>query len=94
VTVDLEAMPQTGLDDAIRTLDLADETMDVGMHVLVDLEEMPSHHCTEQDATETGGGIRRQHEMAERDTPRGSDRTRMPDLEFGEDHRRMTLVVI
>jgi hypothetical protein len=94
MSVDLEAMSQTRLDDAFRALDLTDQTMDVGLQVLVDFEEVPGNHRTQQDSTESGSGICRQHEVAERHTPRGCDRARVPDLEFGEDHRQRTLVVI
>jgi hypothetical protein len=93
VSVDLEPVPQAGLHDVFGALDLADQTMHIGMKILVDFEEMPRHDRAEENATEAGCGVGGQHQMSQRNTTSGGDGPRVPDLEFGEDHRQTTLVL-
>ena len=71
MTVDLEPVAQAGLDDAHAPVDLVDEAMDVGHEIGVDLADRRRGDGAEQQPAETGRRIDGQHEIAERDAPRG-----------------------
>jgi hypothetical protein len=87
VAVDLEPVTQTWLHHAITALHLEDESLDVGVQIIVDFEKMPRNDRTEQHSPETGRRIGRQHEMTESHAPRRRDGPRVPDLEFCQEHR-------
>ena len=76
VAVDLEAVAQPRLDDPLPRLDLADQAMDVGNEVLVDLVDVGGDDGAEEQAAEAGRRVGGQDEVAEGDTrsrrqPRG-----------------------
>ena len=86
VAIDLIAMTQTGLHDSLAPRNLPEETMHVGNEIGVDVTEVSSDNGTEQQASEAGRRLDREHEVAERDTSSGSVRSRMPHLELGQQH--------
>ena len=88
VAVDLEPVTQAGLHDALTRLDLADEQGEVGHQVRVEATDMGRDYAPEQEAAEAGGRLDRQREMTERDATRRRNRTRMLDLELGQQHAK------
>ena len=88
MSVDLEAVPQPRLDDALAVFDLGDEPPDVDVQVAVDPRDVVGDDSAEQQAAEAGGGIGRQHEVPEREPARRRQRTRVEDLDLGEQHDR------
>ncbi len=70
MAVDLEAMAQPGLHDALAPLDLVDEPMEVGEQVRVEVVEVGGDDGAEQDAAEAGRRLDRQDAVAERDPAR------------------------
>jgi hypothetical protein len=49
----LETMTQARLHNAFTTLYLQGEAMNVGMHFLINIEQMSCHDCTQQNTAET-----------------------------------------
>jgi hypothetical protein len=84
VTIDLESMAQTGLGDSFTALNLHQKSMHIGYDVVVDFGYVPGHDRTDQEPTESGGRLARQHHVPERHPTRGSERAGVPHLEFGE----------
>ena len=86
VPVDLEAVAQARLHDAVALLDLADEPGDVAEQVVVDTADVVGDHGTEQEPAEAGRRIDRQHQVAERDPPGRHRRPGVEDLQLGQQH--------
>jgi hypothetical protein len=59
MAVDLESVPQTGLNHTITALHLEDEALNVGVEVFVDFEQVSRHDGTQQHPTESGNGVGR-----------------------------------
>jgi hypothetical protein len=86
VAVDLEAVAEAGLHDALAPLDLGDEAVQVGQEVDVDAGEVAGHDGAEEEAAEARWGLGREDEVAERHAPRGGEGARMPHLQLGQQH--------
>ena len=86
VAIDLEAMAQAGLDDALVPVDLVDQPVDVGDEVLRDVTDVAGDDGAEQQAAEARRRVDGQHEVAEGDPPRRGQRPGVPHLELGEEH--------
>ena len=86
VTIHLEAVAESRLDDAFAALDLADETVDVGHEVVVDVGQVGGDDRAEEQAAEARCRVDRKHHVAEGDTARRHRRAGVPDLEFSEQH--------
>lgn len=86
VTVHLEAVAESRLCDPIATLYLAEQPVYIGRKIVVDLGGVCSDYCAEQQAADTRCRICRQHQMTERHTPRGCDRSGVPHFELGQQH--------
>jgi hypothetical protein len=89
VTVDLISVLQPRLHDTLAATDLIEESMHVGNEIVVHVGKMSSDHGAEQQPAEPGSRIDRQDEVAERDASRRRDGTRMPDFQFGQQHRNL-----
>src|SRR6185369_4967536 len=50
--IGLEAMPEAGLHDAVAELDVADETMEVGKQIRVEIVDVCGDNGSEEDAAE------------------------------------------
>ena len=87
----LEAMPESGLHDAVAELDVADQTMEIGKQIRVEVIDVRSDDRSEQDAAEPGRGIGRQRAVTERDAPRRRERARMPDDQLGQNGQEVPL---
>ena len=88
VPVDLVAVTQARLRDALSVFDLADQPVDIGHQIGVDVGQMRRDHRTEQQTSEAGHRVGGEHQVPQRDTARGGGRTGVPDLELGEQHGR------
>ncbi len=89
VPIDLEAVPQSGLDDAFAALDLADQAVDVGDEFVVDAGQVRRDDRAEQQPAEARRRVDRQHHVAEGDAARRHGGPGVPDLELSEQHRRI-----
>ena len=89
--IGLEAMPQPGLHDAVTELDVADETMEVGKQIGVEVVDVRGDDRSEQDSAEPGRRIGRQRAVTERDPPRRRERARVPDDQLGENGQEVPL---
>ena len=74
VTIDLVAMQQSWLHDALAATDLVEQTVHVGYEIVVDVGQVRGDHGAEQEAAESRRRIDGQHEVAERYATRRSDR--------------------
>jgi hypothetical protein len=63
VTIGLITMTQSRLHDALASLYLLDQSMNVGNHVLVNISDILRNNCTEQHATKTRRWVDRQHDV-------------------------------
>ena len=63
VTIDLESMAQTRLGNSFTSLHLHQESMHVGHDVVVDFGNVPRHDRTDQEPTEAGSRLARQHHV-------------------------------
>ena len=88
VTIDLEAVAQTWLDDPTAVLDLDEQSADVGEVVGAQRAGVLGDDGAEQDPAESGRWIDREDEMAEGETPGRLGRSRVMYLEFGQEHSR------
>ncbi len=86
VAVDLVAMQQPWLYDALAAADLIEQPVHIGDEVAGDVGEMCSDHRAQQQAPEARRRIDRQHQVSQRDATRRRDRTRVPDLQLGQQH--------
>jgi hypothetical protein len=87
MSIDLEAVPQPWLDYPVAALHFENQTLDVRMKIVVDFVEVSCNDGAEEDSPEPRGGIGRQNQVAKRHATRGRDGPRVPDLEFGKEHR-------
>ena len=83
--IDLESVPQTGLNDACTSFDLGDQPVDVGDQVVVDPVEMRSDDRPEQQSAEARRWVDWQDEVPKRNAPRRHRRARVPHLELGKE---------
>ncbi len=88
VSIDLEAMSQSRLRDSLVTIDLRNQSIEVGVEILIDLRDEVRDDRCEQHPTEPWSWIDGQDEVSERQSPRRGHRSRVPDFDFGEDVRR------
>ncbi len=88
VTVDLEPVPQAGLDDPLVAVDLVDQAVDVRDQLDRDVADVTGDDGAEQQTAEARRRVDGQHEVAERDAPRRSERAVVPHLELGQQHPR------
>lgn len=65
MSVDLKTMTQSRLRDALLATNLTDQSVEVGMKVLVHLGHVVGHDRREQDSAETGCRVDGQDEIAE-----------------------------
>jgi hypothetical protein len=86
VTIDLEAVAESWLDDALAALDLADQTVDVGHEVVGDVGQVGGDDRAQEEAAEARCRVDREHHVPEGDAPRRHRRAGVPDLEFSEQH--------
>jgi hypothetical protein len=86
VPIDLIAVPQAWLQDALAPSDFGDEPAQVGQRVGVDRLNVRGDDRAQEKPAETGWRVDRQHEVAEGDAPRRRVRARVPDLELGQQH--------
>ena len=86
VAVDLEPVPEAGLDDPLAEFDLADQAGDVGQQVGVDASDVVGDDGTEQQSTESRRRIDREHEVPERHPPGGHRRPGVEHLQLGQQH--------
>ena len=86
VAVDLVAVQQARLHDALAAADLVEQAVDVGDEVVVDVGQVLGDHRAEQQPAEAGQRIDREHEVTERDTPGRRDRAGVPHLQLGQQH--------
>ena len=82
--IGLEAMTEAGLHDAVAELDVADQTMEIGKQIRVEVVDVRRDDRSEQDAAEPGRGIGRQRAVTERDAPSRRERARVPDDQLGQ----------
>jgi hypothetical protein len=59
----LKTMTQAWLHNAFAALYLQGEAMNVGVHFLINIEQMPRHNRTEQNATKTRCWVGWQYQM-------------------------------
>ena len=88
VTIDLEPVPQPGLDDPVVAVDLIDQAVDVGDQLVGDVPDVAGDDGTEQQAAEAWRRVDGQHQVAERDPPRRSERAGVPHLQLRQQHPR------
>ena len=77
VAVDLVAVLQPRLHDALAAGDLVDQPADVGPQLLVDARQIGGDDRAEQHAAEPGRRVGGQHQVAERHAPGGRDAGRV-----------------
>lgn len=65
VSVDLKTMTQSRLRDPLLATNLTDQSVEIGVKVLVHLSHVIRHDRRKQDSAETGRGVDRQDEIAE-----------------------------
>ena len=82
----LEVMPQSGLSDTTPQLDFVGERQQIGNQFFGELDHEASTDSAEQDASESRGWIARQLSSTDGDSPSGSDRAGVTDLDLGENH--------
>ena len=87
----LEAMPEARLHDAVAELDVADETMEVGKQIRVEVVDVGRDDGSEEDAAEPRRRISRQRAVTERDAARRRERTRVPDDQLGQNGQEPSL---
>ena len=63
--IGLKAMPESWLHDAVPELDVADEAMEIGKQVRVEVVDVCGDDRPEEDAAEPGRGIGRQRAVAD-----------------------------
>src|SRR5699024_6399195 len=71
MAVDLKAVPQPRLHDALAALDLIDEQVEIGDQVLVEVGGAGRDHGAEQEPTEPRRWIDGEDEVSQRYTPCG-----------------------
>ena len=86
VAVDLEAVAQPRLHDALVAVDLVDQAVDVGHQLDGDVADVAGDDGAEQQPAEPRRRVDRQHEVAEGEAPRRRERPGVPHLELGEEH--------
>jgi hypothetical protein len=86
VPIHLEPVAQSRLEDAPSCFDLVDQPVDVGDEIVVDVRDVTGDHRAQEQPSESGRGVDRQYEVAERQPSRGSQRAGVPQFEFGEQH--------
>jgi len=86
VSIHLKSVSQTGLDDSLTPLHLFDESMCVGKQVVIDIPDVSGNDRPEQQTSESGSRICGENHVAERDPSRRSQWSRMPYLQFSEEH--------
>ena len=91
VTVDLEPVAQPRLHDSLAALDLVDQPHHVGHQIGVDAGEVLGDDGAQQQPTEPGRRVDRQHQVAERDPTGRHRRPGVEDLELGEQHQPSTV---
>ena len=77
-------MTKAGLHDARPGLDLGDEAVHVGHEFVVDPVQVLGDDRTEQQPSEPGRRVDREHHVAERNATRRHRRAGVPDLELSE----------
>jgi hypothetical protein len=63
MAVGLKTMAQARLHNAFAAFYLQGEAMNIGVHFLIDIEQMPCHNRAQQNATKTRCRVGRQHQM-------------------------------
>jgi hypothetical protein len=63
MAVRLKTMAQARLHNAFAAFYLQGEAMNIGVHFLINIEQMPRHNRTEQNATKTRCWVGGQHQM-------------------------------
>ena len=86
VSIELEPVSKTGLHDAVTGLDLVDQAVDVGHVVVGHTTEMLRDDRAEQQPSEPGCRIDREHHVPERDPSGRLNGTTVEDLQFGQQH--------
>jgi len=84
LSIDLVAMPQSWLHDAVATVNLQDETVDVGHQFFVDLRQVGGDDATEQQPAEAWRWLDGQHQVSERQSACRRMGARMKDFDFGK----------
>jgi hypothetical protein len=84
LSIDLVAMPQSWLHDTVATVDLQNETVDVGHQFFVNLWQVGGDDATEQQPAEARRRLDGQHQVSERQSACRRMGARMKDFDFGK----------
>jgi len=79
-------MSQSRLNDSLSSLHLFDEAMSIGQQFVVDVADVSGNDRPEEETPESRSRIGRKNHVSERDPTRRGQWSRVPDLQFSEEH--------